>query len=66
MSATTAAAFSAKLRSREDVGAVFSEDFHRSVAESLGGSLESFTRTGEGDGEVTLTIVRQGPTCRSP
>lgn len=46
--------------------ALFSEDFHRSVAESLGGSLVSFTRTGEGDGAVTLTIVRQGPTDRLP
>ncbi|MEU4181945.1 DUF2505 domain-containing protein [Micrococcus luteus] len=46
--------------------ALFSEDFHRSVAESFGGSLESFTRTGEGDGEVTLTIIRQGPTDRLP
>lgn len=46
--------------------ALFSEDFHRSVAESLGGGLVSFGRQDQADGGVELTIVRSGPTDRLP
>ncbi|MCG7421541.1 DUF2505 domain-containing protein [Micrococcus porci] len=46
--------------------ALFSEDFHRSVAESLGGGLVSFARQDQADGGVELTIVRSGPTDRLP
>ena len=46
--------------------ALGSEDFHRSVIESLGGTLVSFTREGDPTGAMTVTTVRTAPTDRVP
>lgn len=46
--------------------ALGTEDFHRSVTASLGGSLVSFTREGDPSGAMTITMVRTAPTDRVP
>ena len=46
--------------------ALGSEDFHRSVIESLGGSLVSFSREGDPTGAMTVTTVRTAPTDKVP
>ena len=43
-----------------------SEAFHRSVVESFGGALESFSVTGSPEGAMTVTTVRSAPTDRLP
>ena len=46
--------------------ALGTEDFHRAVIESLGGSLVSFSREGDPSGAMTVTTVRTAPTDRVP
>ena len=46
--------------------ALGTEDFHRAVTESLGGTLVSFRREGEPSGAMTVTTVRTAPTDRVP
>ncbi|MCK6094778.1 DUF2505 domain-containing protein [Micrococcus sp. EYE_162] len=46
--------------------ALVSEDFHRSVVESFGGALVSFSVTGSPEGEMTVTTVRSAPADRLP
>ncbi|MDO5633345.1 MAG: DUF2505 domain-containing protein [Micrococcus sp.] len=46
--------------------ALASEDFHRSVIESLGGSLVSFERDGDVNSAMTVTTVRTAPADRLP
>ncbi len=46
--------------------ALGTEAFHRTVIESLGGSLVSFTREGDPAGAMTVTTVRTAPTDRVP
>ncbi|MBD4479711.1 DUF2505 family protein, partial [Xanthomonas citri pv. citri] len=46
--------------------ALASEDFHRSVVESFGGSLVSFSVEGSPEGPMTVTAVRSLPADRIP
>ena len=46
--------------------ALASEDFHRSVVESFGGSLVSFSVEGSPEGAMTVTAVRSLPADRIP
>lgn len=46
--------------------ALGTEAFHRTVIESLGGALVSFTREGDPAGAMTVTTVRTAPTDRVP
>lgn len=46
--------------------ALFSEDFHRRVTESVGGDLVSFDVTGPADGARTVSMVRTAPADRVP
>ncbi|MDY6054818.1 DUF2505 domain-containing protein [Micrococcus sp.] len=45
---------------------LLSEDFHRSVVESFGGALESFSAEGTAEGPMTITTVRTAPADRLP
>lgn len=46
--------------------ALVSEEFHRSVVESFGGSLVSFSVEGSPEGPMTITSVRSAPADRLP
>lgn len=50
----------------ETAEALASEEFHRSVIESLGGTLVSFSREGDAEGPMTVTTVRSAPARQLP